>query len=328
LLGDATPTGNGVYAKLEGDPRVFTLASFNKPSLDKDLNDLRDKRLITVDADKISRIEFTNQQQTIEFGRDKDDKSQWQILKPKPMRADGSQVDTLVRAITDARMDLSSGNDPKKNASAFAAGASVACLKLTTDAGSQELQLRQVKEKGKDKSKNEDAYYAKTSVADGVYKVPSSLGQQLDKKLEDFRNKKLFDFGFAEPNKIELHDGAKTYFFTHSGGGDDWWSAESKKLDADSVEQLVGTLRDLQASKSVDTESAVNSGFGPPALEITITSNDGKRVEQVRISKAAHGQDYIAQRQNEPTLYQLDQSAVADLQNLAASAKLAATPKK
>jgi Domain of unknown function (DUF4340) len=328
LLGDATPTGNGVYARLQGDPRVFTLASFNKTSLDKGLNDLRDKRLITADADKISRIELTSKQETIEFGRgkDKDDKSQWQILKPKPMRADGSQVDSLVRAVTDARMDLSSGNDAKKNASAFASGAPVASVKLSTDAGSQELQLRKIE--GKDKNKNDDDYYAKTSVADGVYKVPSSLGQQLDKKLEDFRNKKLFDFGFAEPNKIELHDGAKPYFFTHSGSGDDWWSAEGQKLDADSVEQLVVKLRDLQASKFVDTETAVNPGVGQPVVEITITSNDGKRVEQIRISKAAHGQDYFAQRQNEATLYQLDQSAVADLQNLAASVKSAATSKK
>ena len=94
-----------------------------------------------------------------------------------------------------------------------------------------------------------------------MYKVADSLGQQLDKKLEDFRNKKLFDFGFGEPNKIEMHDGAKAYFFTHSG--EDWWSGDGKKLDGDGVEQLVGKLRDLQASKLAD------SGFKTPVLEIT-----------------------------------------------------------
>ena len=35
LVGDDTPTGAGVFAKLEGDPRVFTVASFVKSSLDK-----------------------------------------------------------------------------------------------------------------------------------------------------------------------------------------------------------------------------------------------------------------------------------------------------
>ena len=306
LIGDSTPSGNGVYAKLGGDPRVFTMASFNGSTLHKSLNDLRDKRLITADADKISRIDLVTKQENIEFDRDKD---QWQILKPKPMRADGSQVDDLVRALTDAKMDLSSG-DPKKNVPAFASGTPVASVKITTESGTQDLQLR----------KSKDDYYAKSSIVGGVYKVSGSLGQQFAKKLDDFRNKKLFDFGLGEPNKIEMHDGAKAYFFTHSG--EDWWSAEGKKLDADGVEQLAGKLRDLQASRFADSE------FTTPALEITVTSSDGKRIEKILVSKAASGKDYIAERQNEPTPYLLDESAVADLQKLASDVKLAGAPKK
>jgi hypothetical protein len=308
LIGDSTPTGSGFYAKLDGDPRVFTIASFNKSSLDKSLNDLRDKRLITADADKIGRLDLVTKLESIEFGRDKA-KDQWRILKPKPMRADGAQVGDLVRALTDAKMDLSSG-DPKKNASAFASGTPVASLRITTESGMQELELR----------KGKDDYYAKSSIVDGVYKVPNSLGQQLAKKLDDFRNKKLFDFGPGEPDKIEMHDGAKAYFFTRAG--EEWWSAEGKKLDADSVEQLVGKLRDLQASKFADWRLA------NPVLEIAVTSNDGKRFEKILLSKAAAGEEYIAERQNEPTAYVLDESAVADLQKLASDVKLAGAPKK
>lgn len=307
LIGDNTPTGNGVYAKLEGDPRVFTIASFNKTSLDKGLNDLRDKRLITALPDKIIRVGMARKQGDIEFGRDKD---QWQIVKPKPMRADSSQVDDLVRALTDAKTDLSSDSDSKKNVSAFASGTPVASAKLTTESGTQQLQVR----------KSKDDYYAKTSVVDGVYKVSGSLGQELEKKLEDFRNKKLFDFAFAEPNKVEMHDGAKSYFFTRSGN--DWWSADGKKLDAESIEQLIEKLRDLQASKFAD------SGFASPVVEITVTSNDGKRIEKVLIAKASSGKEDIAIRQNEPALYLLDESAVAELQKLAGDVKPATTSKK
>src|SRR6476469_1428512 len=55
LFGDDTPTGNAVYLALAGDPRIFTVAGYTKDSLDKNLNDLRDKRFLTVNADKISR---------------------------------------------------------------------------------------------------------------------------------------------------------------------------------------------------------------------------------------------------------------------------------
>src|SRR5437016_6103746 len=207
LIGDDTPTGSGAYVQLAGDPRVFTIASFTKTSLDKGLHDLRDKRLITAEADKITRLELTVKQQTIEFSRDKE---QWQILKPKPLRADGAKVAELVRKITDAKMDLtaastespspsatpSPGASPSKAptpatkndpASAFASGSEIATAKVITDSGTQQIEVR----------KNKDDYYAKSSIADGVFKVASDLGQALDKKLDDFRNKKVFDFGLA-----------------------------------------------------------------------------------------------------------------------------------
>ena len=44
LFGDDTPTNSGAYVMLQGDPRVFTVASFAKTGLDKSINDLRDKR--------------------------------------------------------------------------------------------------------------------------------------------------------------------------------------------------------------------------------------------------------------------------------------------
>ena len=304
LIGDSTPTGNAVYAKLDGDPRVFTMASYERNSIDKSVNDVRDKRLLTVDQDKISQVELTAKKQDIVFGRNKDE---WQIIKPKPQRADGSKVDDLVRTLVDAKMDLSgTDQDAKKIAAAFASATPVATAEVTGESGTQELQVR----------KNKDDYYAKSSAVTGIYKVASSVGSGLDKDPEDFRNKKLFDFGFDEPNKIEIHDGTKAYFLTRSG--EDWWNGSSKKMDASGVQSLIDQLRELSAAKFVDT------GFSTPALELTVTSNDGKRTEKVLISK--NGESYVAKRENEPSLYQLDAKAISDIQKLAEDMKTAATP--
>ncbi len=310
LLGDPTPAGKGIYAKLGDDPRIFTIPSYDKTSIDKSANDLRDKRLLTVDPNKISQVELVAKKQEFAFGRNKDE---WQIIKPKPLRADGTQVDELVRALTDAKMELpasdnGSSDDQKKMASAFASATPFAMAKVTAESGTQELQVR----------KSKDDYYAKSSAVEGIYKVPSTLGQALDKNLEDFRNKKLLDLGSDDPNKIELRDGSKTYFLTKNG--EDWWSGSAKKMDAGTVQDLIDKIRDLSASKFVD------SGFTAPLIDLTVTSNDGKRVEKVTISKA--GDNYIAKRENEPALYQLDSKAVDDLTKSAGEVKPAATPGK
>ena len=102
LIGDDTAASGAAYAKLAGDPRVFTIAKYTKESIDKSVDDLRDKRLLTVDSDKISKVELIGKKEDIEFGRSKDE---WQIVKPKPMRADSAQVDELVSSLTDAKMD-------------------------------------------------------------------------------------------------------------------------------------------------------------------------------------------------------------------------------
>jgi len=61
-------------------------------------------------------------------------------------------------------------------------------------------------------------------------------------------------------------------------------------------------------------------------LDLTVTSNDGKRVEKVLISK--DGDSYIAKREDEPALYGLDSTAVAQLRKSAADLKAAAAPSK
>jgi len=290
--------GSAVFAKLESDPRVFTIANYNKASIDKTANDLRDKRLLTVDFDKLSKIELVTKKQNIEFGRNK---QEWQIVKPKPSRADNFQVEEIVRKLRDAKMEATSSDaDAKKAAAAFASGTPVATAKVTDAASTQELQIR----------KSKEDYYAKSNALPGIYKVPTDVGQGFDKNLDDFRNKKLFDFGFDEPGKVEVHDGAKAYFLTK--GGQDWWS-DGKKMDASSVQSLIDKIRELSASKFLD------SGFTTPAIEVTVTSNDGKRIEKVLISKS--GDNYIAKRESEPALYQLDSSSVTDLQKLAAELK-------
>src|SRR5262249_39614958 len=237
LVGDDTPTGSGAFAAIAGDPRVFTIASYTKTSIDKGLNDLRDKRLLTSDFDKVTQIELQAKKQDIQFGRNRD---AWQIVKPRPLRADNFQVEELTRKLKDAKMDLgTAADDQKKTASAFAAATPIASVKVTDASGTQELQVR----------KNKDDYYAKSSTVSAVYKVASDLGQGLDKGLDDFRNKKLFDFGYEEPSKIEMHDGSKAYFLTK--GGPDWWGSDGKKMDDFGVQLFLDKVRDLSASKFV-----------------------------------------------------------------------------
>jgi hypothetical protein len=247
---------------------------------------------------------LTAKDQTVGFGRSKEE---WRIVKPKPFRADRSQVEELLRTLRDAKMDLSGDEEDKKASAAFGSGTPFATARVTDVSGTQELQVR----------KSKVDYYAKSTAVGGIYKISSGTGPGLDKTLDDFRNKKLFDFGFADPDKIELHVGSKGYFLMRSGN--DWWS-NGTKMEPGTVSALVDKIRDLSAIKFAET------GFSTPVMDLNVTSDGGKRVEMVMLSK--NGDKYLAKRENEPALYELNASAVTELQRSVTDLKLAPPPSK
>jgi hypothetical protein len=302
LLGDDTPTNSGTYAKRANDPHVYTVLAFVKTSVDKSLNDLRDKRLLTFDNDKLTRVELQAKGTPVEFG--KTGANEWTILKPKPMRADSSSVDTLIGKLKDAKMDLA--NPDADAAKKFAGASRIATAVVTDAAGTQTFEVRQ------DKDKN---YFAKSSGVEGVYKVATDVGDALNKSLDDFRNKKVFDFGFSDPTKVEI----KGTVYTKSG---DKWMLGAKAEDNSTVQNLIDKLRDLSATKFVE------KGGGNEVFQATVTSNSGKRTEKVSITK--QGEQYFAQREGEPSIYELDKGAVEGLEKAAADVKDAPpeTPKK
>ncbi|HEX4165850.1 MAG TPA: DUF4340 domain-containing protein [Bryobacteraceae bacterium] len=292
LFGDDVPAGSLVYVRTANDPKIYAVASSVKTSLDKSANDLRDKRLLTFDQNHLTRIDLMSGKSDIEFG--KNNANEWQMLKPQPYRVDSFQVEELLRKLTDAKMDLTgNADDAKKSAAAFASGTPVSKVEVADSSGVQTLDVRKQKED----------YYAKSSVVPGIYKVSSDLGKAIDnKQIDDFRNKKIFDFGFSDPTKIVVSGSGVNKAITRAGTD---WKSNNQTMDAGDVQALIDRMRDLTATK-FDT-----AGFTQPALTLSVTSNEGKRVEKVEFAKVDNG--YIARRENQATLYQLDAKPVNDI---------------
>jgi hypothetical protein len=255
------------------------------------MKDVGDKRLLPVEFDKIAKVEVVSPKMNISFGSKQ---GQWTVLSPKDVRGDTSKLEGIVEQIKSATLDLgASADDMKKAASAYASGTQVATVRGTDDSGTQEFQVR----------KNKDLFYTKTTAIEGFYTVPNGLAQQLQMSLDDIREKRLFDFSSNDPEKIEIHFGPKGYSLSRTG--QDWWMG-GKKMDVAGTDNCVRNLRLLVATKFAP------SGFATVLAELTVTSNDGKLVEKVQVSK--NGNRYIAKRENDPLQYELDPKVFEDFQ--------------
>ena len=299
-VGDEAPAGSAVYASAAGDPHVYTIASYTKESFNKTAADLRDKRMLTFDTEKVARVTLAAQKTETEFG--KNAQGEWQLVKPKPYRADVFTADDMVRRLQDVKLDAAlSADDLKKNAAAFTSAAPLAVVTVTDVAGTQKLEIRKTKD---------DKYYARSSVVEGTYPVEATTAKIFDKATDAFRNKKLFDFGFTDPSRIDFHDAALQ---TSVAKGGEKWFRNGKPLESASLQTFLDKLRDLSATKFAET------GFGTATIDITVVSGDGKKTEKVGLSKS--GQEWLARREGEPSLYVVTAQAVDELQHAAADLK-------
>lgn len=307
LLGDETPNSSGWFARLAGDSKLYTIASLTKTSIDKPAAELRDKRLLRFDPAKLSRVELRSKGTAIELA--KNSLGDWQLLKPQPMRADGWQAEELVRRLREARLDAAvTVEDASRNAASFASGDLVASASVTDASGTQTLEVRKTRD---------NLYLGRGSAAEGVYALPSDIGEGLNKSLDDFRNKKLFDFGFHEPSKVEYRDAERQRTFTKSG---DRWLEGAKQMDSVGIQSLIDRLRELSATKFPA------AGFTQGEIEITVVSNDGKRTEKLALAKA--GAAWFGKREGEAPLYEVDAAKIEDLRKAAADVKESPPPRQ
>ncbi len=113
----------------------------------------------------------------------------------------------------------------------------VGTASTTDNTGTQTIELHKAKD---------NSYYAKSSARRGqCYKIAGDLGDSFTKGVDDFRNKKLFDFGFTDPTKVEINGAA------YQKSGDKWMSG-STQYDSGSLQTVIDKLRDLGAAKFSD----------------------------------------------------------------------------
>ncbi len=295
LFGADTPSGTDAYAKLEAKPAVYSVLSSTKSTFDKSVTDLRDKRLLPFNQDKVTAVTLTSKGPAFTFS--KNSQGEWQITKPSPMRSDTTQVDDLLRKLKDAKMDTTA-TDQKEIDTQFKGGVDVATATVTDNTGPMAVTIK----KGKDNN-----YYARSSSIEGIYKVGADLGDALkDKEVDSFRNKKLFEFGFSDPTKIEI-DG------TAYQKAADKWTGPKGQIDAGSIQTVIDKLRDLSAAKFADKLG------GSLTLSLVVTSGENHKTEKLIVNQA--GSDYQAQREGDPTVYVIDAAVFGELKKAIAGIK-------
>jgi hypothetical protein len=164
LIGDDTPAGVAVYSMLAGEPRVFTVATYAKTSVDKSLNDLRNKKLFDSSYVEPNKIELHAGSKTYLLTRSGEDWLQ-----------DGKKMDsTSMQSLISKLRDLAADTFPN---SGFEHPTIV--ITVTSDDGAHVEKVLI--------AKSGNGYIAKRDDAPTLYQLNSSSVDDLQKAAEDIK---------------------------------------------------------------------------------------------------------------------------------------------
>ncbi|HEX6974014.1 MAG TPA: DUF4340 domain-containing protein [Vicinamibacterales bacterium] len=290
-IGQKTPTGSDLYAKLGDQKKVFLISSFLDSSFNRTTFDLRDKTVLKLDQQKVDALEVTRGDATLKVVK-KD--SEWQIEQPIAARADFGAIEGLISRIATAQMKSIAAPDAT-DLKKYGLDKPAATVKIGTGSAQATLALGSPAAEG--------TVYAKDLSRPAIFTLESSILDELKKDAGDYRQKDLFDARSFTATRIDVTRNGQTVAFEKTkvkdkdGNEQDTWKQvlpSAKDVDSAKVEALVSVATNARAMGFVTASTKTN--LDKPELTIAI-KYDGK---EERVTFARNGADGFAERTGSP----------------------------
>jgi hypothetical protein len=290
-IGSKTPTGSDLYAKIEGQPKVFLISSFLESTFNRGTFDLRDKTALKIDADKVDAVEVTTKDGTLRFGKSDAD---WRLVSPAETRADSGLIGSLVSRLGSLQMKSMA---PAGDLKSYGLDAPAATVKVGSGSSQATLLIG--------KAGPEGTVYAKDASRPDVFTIESSIADELKKGAGEYRQKDIFDARAFNTTRVEITRG--TDVVTFEKAGDKWKqiAPSAKDVDTSKVEALLSATTGARATSFVEKPPA-----GKPEL-VAALKFEGSKDESVAFFKS--GADAFAVRAGTTGAARIDAAVIADI---------------
>jgi len=291
LIGNKTPTGGDLYARVDSSQRVFLIGGFLEDTFNKTPFDLREKSVLKFTRDDADSLTIDGGATQLAFAKSG---GEWRLTAPVSARADFATADGIIGRLFQARMAGLISPDGTYNLKDY--GLAKPRMVVTIGSGSSQAALAIGANEG-------DAnVYARDLSRPMIFTVEKTLLDELRKSPDDMRLKELFVFRSFSATTFDITSAGTTYTFSKKKGeGDntpDVWSMTAptaRTADITKMTDLLTTTSNLRA------ESFVRSAFpsGDP-VSITVRFGEGENAKIESVTLRKFGDTVHATRQGEP----------------------------
>lgn len=271
-LGAKNPVNDVFYIRVNNDPRVYSVESSIGDVTTTTLLDLRDKKLTDFTSEKVNSLEIKTSAQDFQFQKDS---GTWKMKKPVESPASDNQITSLLSSLESLR------------ATEFVDEAQADPGKYGLQTPSTEVDLilgKGLQQKILFGNKDNGQIYCRVEGNPGIAKVSDSFSDIFNKKMEDWREKKLVIFNRFDADQVRIKSGNQLYSFTKNK--EEKWAEQSPQkgeIETDKLQELLEKLESAEITKYGDRPSLE----GAPTLEIFLNMRDWQ--EKVSTKHLAFG---------------------------------------
>lgn len=291
VVGKDTPTSNGqVYALQEGVNYAMTIARDEVAKLKPNVDDLRSKRLFTLDENNVGRMIFDMRGAKTDVTADTAGK--WSYTGDPSAKLDQGEINRVRNEL----LALKATKFLDKTTTPGASGLDMPFLRLTV--ASKNGKTTETVLTGRTSAAN-DFVYARAEGGSQVVGIDTNDPKKFILTHDEFLDKQLFAFDESLVKKIQVKEALRTLTFTSQPGGA--WSGKAEgatkefQVEAAKMSALIFSLSSLEWSRRLDAKVPVDEAaikeykIDSPAREITLL--DGAGAELARLGQAGEKDD-------------------------------------
>jgi hypothetical protein len=259
LIGGKSPVGNMYYLKMGNDPRVYLVDSNVGELSNLTFLDLRDKRLTDFTSEKVESLSLRTPQLDLQFTKDD---GTWKMKKPVDSPAADGEISSFLSTLEFLKASRFI-DEASPNLALYGLQQPFAEVDVVQEKGLQQKVLF-----GKDQN---GQYFCRVEGNPSIAAIDESLSTYFDKKLEDWREKKLVAFNRFDAEEVRVKTTDKEYLFKK--GKEEKWVQQSPVKGEVEAEKILGLLEQLENAEI--TRYGEKSGInGAPVMEVWITLKD------------------------------------------------------
>ena len=260
-FGARTPTMSSYYAREGEQSKVLMVPASLHSKFDKNVFNLRDKTVLSLDQAQVKRVEVQHEEHRIAV--ESEGEQGWKMMAPLEAKADKAKTNDLISAINAAKVKEFIEEAPQDLAKY---GLNPPRWRLTFFVGDDRAEKSLLLG---DEDTSKGGLNAKRGSLEPVFLVETKLLEKLPKEASDWRDRALMAFKRDNAERVEIRDGdsiVEVACVENCGKiPDDRWQLKQPleaKADAVKVRTLLRNLEELKAKAFIAEEASDLTPYG------------------------------------------------------------------